>query len=78
MQLQKGGSWPVTKRGWGVGVVKGAVFLRPQDLSLTSSVPNSKEGVLSQHNLLTRLMVCVGRTLGEVTNQGFKSWITGT
>lgn len=38
---------------------KGAVFLRPQDLSLISSLPNSKEGVLSQHDLLTRLMVWV-------------------
>lgn len=41
-------------RGW---VVKGAAFLRPQDLSLGSSLPTSKEGVLSQHDLLTRLMV---------------------
>lgn len=54
MQLQKGGSWPVTKGGG-----KGAVFLRPQDLSLISSLPSSKEGVLSQHDLLTRLMVMV-------------------
>lgn len=36
---------------------EGAVSLRPQDLSLTLPLPNSKDGALSTHGLLTKLMV---------------------
>lgn len=47
------------------------MFLRPQDLSLISSLPDSEEGVLSQH--FTHKADGMGRNSGEVTNQGFLS-----
>lgn len=36
---------------------EGAVSLRPQDPSLTLPLSNSKDGALSTHGLLTKLMV---------------------
>lgn len=35
---------------------EGAVSLRPEGLSLTLLLPNSKDGALSTHGLLTKLM----------------------